>query len=388
MKIKNIICFVLCIALTFSALCITGYASDGVTVRVVSKEVSLDMLSFDVQVKVTANPGIAVLGFDVDYDKTAFTLTRVTNGNVFDNDDITDGVISKVPYTVSCINQYGNRYLTGTLVTLHFELNSGATQGDYNIALTNAEAFKYNEAEVPVTLQNGKVKLNAVTHESLSVTSTKIEIDDASYTATAKINITANPGVAVVGFDVEYNKDYFKLIDVEEARFINTLPLTYGDFTKNPYKVLAYNENKNATNTGHFLTLRFDIKSYPDGDEYLTLKDAEAFNYDEAPVDVKLINTPKPVAELETRAEIENVVVAENKVTFTVEPEPEVINTPTVKVTAVMCGAGDKVLNTQLKSATDEMEFDFEEKGNYIKVFVFDTKNLKPLSKPLYLPLD
>ena len=388
MKNKNILCFVLCIALMLSLMCPVAYASEGVGLSVVSKEVTADMLGFDVQIKVTSNSGIAALGFDVNYDNDILSLTGVTNGNVFDNDDITEGVLTKTPYTVSCMNAKGNRYLTGTLVTLHFEFNSSAIAGKYDITLSNAEAFKHNETEVPVTLKSGSVTVNQITHESLSVTSSKLVIDDTSLTAEAKINITANPGVAVIGFDVEYNKNYFRLTDINEARFKNTLPLTLGDMDKNPYKVLAYNENKNATNTGHFLTLKFDVISYPEGDEYLTLKNAEAFNYDEAPVDVKLINYVKPAVKVEAKVEVEEVVITENKVTFTVEPEPDMEITPTTKVTAVMCGAGDKILDTSIKGTTEELDFSFNEKGNYIKVFVFDTKNLKPLSKPLYLPID
>ena len=199
MKNKNILCLVLCIALVLNIMCFTAYADNNVTVSVVNKVIDEDMTSFDVQIKLTSNPGIAALGFDVGYDEDIMELTGVTNGNIFDNDDITEGVIWNNPYTVSCMTPYDNIYTTGTLVTLHFELHMYSDPGSYDITIHNAEAFRLDETEVDVSALNGTVTVKEITHNKLSVTGTRIIVDEEYMTAKARVNITANPGIAVVG---------------------------------------------------------------------------------------------------------------------------------------------------------------------------------------------
>ena len=204
--------------------------------------------------------------------------------------------------------------------------------------------------------------------------------------AEARVNITANPGIAVVGFDIAYNDNYFRLRDVYEEDFWSELPLTYGNYDKNPYTVLAYNEQRNTWETGRFLTLVFDIYDIPESDEYLTLSNAEAFNYDEEEVKVKLINHEETATVLETKIEMSDIDISDNNISITVDTTDELPEN--AAITAVMYGQGNLTLSTQLKSADERVDFRFENKGNYIKVFVMDIRNLRPLSKPLYLSID
>lgn len=386
MKNKNILCLVLCIALVLNITCFTVFADDNVTVSVVNKVIYEDMTSFDVQIKLTSNPGIAALGFDVGYDQDVMELTGVTNGSIFDNDDITEGVIWNNPYTVSCMTPYDNIYTTGTLVTLHFELHMYSDEGSYDITIHNAEAFRLDETEVDVSALNGTVTVKEITHNKLSVTGTRIIVDEEYMTAKARVNITANPGIAVVGFDIEYNDNYFRLRDIYEEEFWSELPLTYGDFGKNPYTVLAYNEHRNTRDKGHFLTLIFDVYDIPENDEYLTLSNAEAFNYDEEEVMVNLINNSDTQPEMETKIEMSETHISDEKVSITVESIEEIPEN--AAITAVMYGQGNRTLNTQFKEADETVDFSFDNEGEYIKVFVMDIRNLRPLSKPLYLSID
>ena len=167
---------------------------------------------------------------------------------------------------------------------------------------------------------------------------------------------------------------------------MNELPLTYGNFDKNPYTVLAYNEYGNTRQKGHFLTLIFDVYDIPENDEYLTLSNAEAFNYDEEEIDVKLIDHADAPSEMETKIEMSETHISDEKVSITVESIEEIPEN--AAITAVMYGQGNRTLNTQFKEADETVDFSFDNEGEYIKVFVMDIRNLRPLSKPLYLSID
>ena len=89
---------------------------------------------------------------------------------------------------------------------------------------------------------------------------------------------------------------------------------------------------------------------------------------------------------LETKIEMSDIDISDNNISITVDTTDELPEN--AAITAVMYGQGNRTLSTQLKSADETVDFRFENKGNYIKVFVMDIRNLKPLSKPLYLSID
>lgn len=116
----------------------------------------------DVVFEVYNNPGIAVLGFDIGYDEYAMTLQSVTVNDVFDNSDVTPGNMSRNPYTFSAMNAMANSTTNGSLVTLTFLVSDNCAEGEYDIIVTNPEAYSIDEKPIDFEVVNGIVTVRDV----------------------------------------------------------------------------------------------------------------------------------------------------------------------------------------------------------------------------------
>ncbi len=394
MKNKNLICLILCFAVLISCMCTIGFAtSSNLTISAQDVQISTNDDTFSVPVIIGNNTGVAAIGFDVTYNAAIMELTSVGNGTVFAKDDFTEGDLSKTPYTVSCMNASSDNAKNGMLVKLNFKLKTSVSAGMLNnaVKLENAEAFKLNETQVNITTKNST--LTIIDAGCITISANDIYVEEDTQTVDVEIDIDHNPGVAVLGFDIAYNSELFELTNVKEARFINTLPLTKGDLTKAPYSVLAFNDTEDAFNIGRFLTLTFTVKAPCEPGKYaISLSNAEAFNYNEIALDVefdkKKYATTNTTNNMSCGVGISEVVVEDNTVSFTADvTNYEEVNDD-AKVTAIMYDANDKPVSVELEKAETQVDFNFDEKGTYVKVLVVSNKNLKPLSKPLYYKID
>ncbi|MBR5527882.1 MAG: Ig-like domain-containing protein, partial [Clostridia bacterium] len=100
------------------------------------------------------NPGIALLGFKVNYDKNVMTLKSVQNGIIFDN---FDGNAEKNPFSFIAYNDTANEKGNGTLVTLEFEIKEDCPNGDYDITISDVEIININEQTIDYVCENGKI---------------------------------------------------------------------------------------------------------------------------------------------------------------------------------------------------------------------------------------
>ena len=135
-------------------------AENAPTVSVVSTSGRAGQI-VDVAVEIKNNPGIAIIGFDVEYDSTALTLKSISSGEIFADSEI-DGNIEKVPFTFNAYTGKENKKENGTLVTMQFEIKEGCEEKDYNIVLKAIEALNLDEETVKFEAVNGKITVKNV----------------------------------------------------------------------------------------------------------------------------------------------------------------------------------------------------------------------------------
>ncbi len=132
------------------------------TIQAEDIEITKGTTTFEVDIEITENPGVATLGFNVGYDSNVFTLKNIKNGVIFADDEI-DSNIAKNPFIISAVSGKGNKTAKGVLVTLVFDVKSTSATGTYNITLSENETlggyYNYNENEVPALLVSGSVSI-------------------------------------------------------------------------------------------------------------------------------------------------------------------------------------------------------------------------------------
>ena len=109
----------------------------------------------DIAFDISKNPGIAVLGFDVNYDKNALTLEKATLGSIFTGE--LECNLNAVPFMFNVYSGSSNKNGDGTLVTLTFKVNENCEEGDYEITISNIESLNIDEEEVYFAAENGVV---------------------------------------------------------------------------------------------------------------------------------------------------------------------------------------------------------------------------------------
>ena len=116
----------------------------------------------DVKIVFSNNPGLWGADLKISYDQTKLTLIEVINGDIFDDTEVTEGVLENVPYILSyAANDIeNNNYLSGTLATLVFKINEDAVVGDkYDIIISyNAgDICDVDFNDIDFALENGSV---------------------------------------------------------------------------------------------------------------------------------------------------------------------------------------------------------------------------------------
>ena len=107
-----------------------------------------------VALNIENNPGVAALLFEIDYDKEAFELVSMTNGNVFD--EVIENLAEANLFWVNAKNVTKN----GTLATLEFVVTEKATAGEYIFDLKYdpyEDVISENMDSVGVKVDFGKV---------------------------------------------------------------------------------------------------------------------------------------------------------------------------------------------------------------------------------------
>ncbi len=174
---KRFISSVLCIILILScfSVCVSA-TGEGTIAASTAKAKPGDTVN--IQVSVSNNPGVVMLGLDVGYDSSVMKLTKVTDGALLGTATHTKN-LERNPYHLTWDNPTVTTDFTqnGVIVTLTFLINNDASPGSYPISLSyekdNSEIMNVNMDDVDFVLENGAIVIeNIHTHTSETIPGT------------------------------------------------------------------------------------------------------------------------------------------------------------------------------------------------------------------------
>lgn len=122
-----------------------------------------------VNVALNGNPGIWGIKFKVGYDRSALTLSSVSNGTVFADDEVTlPQTMTKEQYVYyACSNELENVTANGTVVTLKFQVSENAKFSTYPITVSLTQAVNTSRKNVSMDTQNGAVTVVECIHNKV-----------------------------------------------------------------------------------------------------------------------------------------------------------------------------------------------------------------------------
>ena len=112
-----------------------------------------------VDIVIENNPGVAMVGFNLNYN-SALELQSMKNGSIFDGNDIIAGNINKKPYVFTCVNGNTNKNTDGVLVSAIFKVKDDCEPGDYGIYLSQFEIYDINEHKIDFFADNAAVNVS------------------------------------------------------------------------------------------------------------------------------------------------------------------------------------------------------------------------------------
>ena len=174
MKLKKIISMFLCFAMLISfAPTVMAVGGPTVTVGSVAEAKAGDI--FTIPVTISNNTGFTNYDFHVDYDSSVMTLkTVLKNGTLAANMNQFDGLAATGNIAAAGVSdEYAEEQGTtaiaedGVLFKLKFEVNKGATSGNYkvSIAVKADGAFKNDKEDVVATFVPGTITVKADTSD-------------------------------------------------------------------------------------------------------------------------------------------------------------------------------------------------------------------------------
>ena len=97
---------------------------------------------------------MALIGFNVNYDKTAMKLVSAELGSIF----TTNFQYNPDSYPfIFTVYDTADKTENGTLVTLTFEINENCSEGEYAVTINNIESGNISENAVKFGCVNGKI---------------------------------------------------------------------------------------------------------------------------------------------------------------------------------------------------------------------------------------
>ena len=163
---KRIISLLLCVLMLIMMIPSVAFAAEQLKLRVDTVEVPITQTTVEVPIIIDANAGVITGRITVNYDKTAFSLVGYSGEN-----DIIPAYLGESLATPNTSGSYtiawnnttatSNITLTGTLITLKFNVLASATAGTKNITLSGADFSSFGGPidEADVTTVAGSITL-------------------------------------------------------------------------------------------------------------------------------------------------------------------------------------------------------------------------------------
>ena len=183
---RKFLCVVLAMIMCLSSLSVAALDANAMDIVVKSAEVNYGDTEATVVIEIPDNPGIALLGFNVNYDSDALTLKSATLGEIFTGE--LECNINAVPFVFNVYSGSSNKTASGKLVTLVFDIAADCDAGTYDVTIDEVEALNIDEENVDYAITNGYVKVKAKSFTGLS-------INDATYTYDGTAKTLAVSGV-------------------------------------------------------------------------------------------------------------------------------------------------------------------------------------------------
>ena len=218
MRNNRFLSAIIAVFMIMSIIPVTVVASESITISAENTEIIYGTATASVKVEVEDNPGIAVLSFKVGYDEENMTLTSVKfEEDVFAEADITEGNISKNPYTYVAMQTEDDKTENGILMELEFAIADNCEPGIYEITLTNGKAGNIAEDAVNVNLVNGSIKVCAKKFSGIT-------LKDATYTYDGSEKEILVSGTLPKGAEVSYENNKATAAGTYEAKATVTAP--------------------------------------------------------------------------------------------------------------------------------------------------------------------
>ncbi len=306
----------------------------------------------DVDVEISNNPGIIALSFDVEYDASKLKLVKAedekilgTSTSVFGND------LNANPYRL-CWDDLSdkNNEQNGVLATLTFEILENATgSADIDLILNEGSTFNIDFEDVEFAVSGGKVNIGI--ESETPATDAMLSIADvtgeAGETVEVEVEISNNPGIIALSFDVEYDASKLKLVKAEDEKILGTSTSVFGnDLNANPYR-LCWDDlsDKNNEQNGVLATLTFEILEDATGaaDIDLVLNQGSTFNIDFEDVDFAVSGGKVNIGEsaTTTTTTTTSTITTTTTTTTTTAPTTTVTTTTTPPTTELTYMLGD-----------------------------------------------
>ncbi|MBQ2941319.1 MAG: InlB B-repeat-containing protein [Clostridia bacterium] len=211
---RKFLSILLVLAMCFSLICVSN-AEGEMNIVVGKTELEYGAEEAVVEISIPNNPGIAVIGFNVNYDDEALTLESAELVDIFKGE--LENNLEAFPFVFNVYSGSSNKTESGTLVKLTFSVNDNCVPGTYEITVDRVEAINIAEDSVPYAVTNGYVKIKALEM-------TGITFEDASYTYDGTEKEILVSGTLPEGAEVSYENNKATKAGTYEAKATVTAP--------------------------------------------------------------------------------------------------------------------------------------------------------------------
>lgn len=232
-------------------------------------------------IRLTKNSGLDTLELNLNYDASAFTLTKVENLGLLEGADFFESqTYESNPYYLGWIimdRANPTSKAVGDLAVLTFSVKNAAEKDLYRFSLDGIKGERFSEPD-PVTGQVGtpqKVECVAVKDAVYSSDPLVLSMEAKPAVESGYIDVTvsadSNSGVDAVSFCVDYDSERLSLVSAEDMRLLGD-PLDINqDFSQERYhcgwiynpenKEVPYSRDELPKPTGILMKLKFKVNS-------------------------------------------------------------------------------------------------------------------------------
>lgn len=125
--------------------------------------------SVTLNINLTANPGLATMSLQVEYDTGALTLTGVSDSKLLSGTDLSS--VYNSPYKITWIDSSkSDNKKTGTIASITFKIKDNAKVGNTSVKLVFLDSYDSNSNENSFSATSGNITVNCKTHSYTAYT--------------------------------------------------------------------------------------------------------------------------------------------------------------------------------------------------------------------------